>query len=26
MPPLATAAVTANAVYRKKFWKKNGER
>src|SRR5262249_6076672 len=26
MPPLAAAAVTANAVYRKKFWKKNGER
>src|SRR5262249_31747706 len=24
--PLAAAAVTANAVYRKKFWKKNGER
>src|SRR5262249_48522869 len=24
--PRAAAAVTANAVYRKKFWKKNGER
>src|SRR5262249_59157018 len=24
--PLAAAAVTANVFYRKKFWKKNGER